>query len=395
MTGLATTSRVGLRFRKEANWGVTPTTGNHKSLRLVSESLNFNIGTDSSKEIRSDRQTTDLIQISASAEGGFNFELSYGEYDPIFSSALQADWVEAGTDGESTMTATFTTTALTASAGTPFVNIEDGQWVSISGAVNEANNGIKQVLTKTSSSILTFAASTFTAESGTANLKVSSARLKNGVTQSSFTIEKEFADIVQFISYRGMMPSQMTLDVQSGSFAGGSFTFLGKDSAQAAVTVMPGTKGASLSYPVMNSVNNVSNILENGAALANTFIKSLSLSLDNGLRGQDAIGVLGNVGIGNGNLNLSGSMDIYFADAALYQKFINNTDSSLSFRLSDSAGRGYVFTLPRIKYSNAQIVAGGMNQDVMVSLSWQAIRHPTSGTTIIIDRVGAAVALPI
>jgi len=391
---LASSSLSGIRYRKENSFGVTPTTGNHNALRITGESLKMGIGTDSSKEIRSDRQITDLVQISAGADGGINYELSYGEYDPFLASVLQGVWSEAGTDGENTITGTFTTTALTASTGTPFTNVVDGQWVFISGAVNAGNNGWKKVVTKTSATVLTFAAATFTAETATANLKVSAARLKNGVTQSSFTLEKEFTDVTQFLAYTGMTPSRWTLNVESGSFVGGSFEFLGKSGVRGASTVMPGTKAASLAYPVMNAVGNVVNILEGGSLLTGTFIKSMSLTLDNSLRGQDAIGTLGNVGIGSGTVGITGSLELYFADGTLYDKFINNTDTSLSFRLNDSAGRGYVITLPRVKYSDAQIMAGAINQDVMVSMQFQAIRDTVSGSTIIIDRAGAAVTLP-
>lgn len=391
---LASSSRLGLKYKQESTFGTTPGTGNHYELRLTGESLNFDIQTETSKEIRSDRQTTDLVQVGASANGGINFELSYGEYDAFIASVLQGAWVEAGTNGESTISATFTTTTLTASTGTPFANVVAGQWIYISGASTQANNGWFKVLTATSSTVLTFAAATFTAEGPTASVKVSGARVSNGTTQTSFTLEKEFGDVTQFLAYTGMTPSKLSLNIASGSMVTGSFDFLGKNGAAAGATVLPGTKTASLTGGVLNGVSHVANILEGGAVMSGVYIKSLSLSADNTLRVQDAIGTLGAVGIGSGTLSLTGNLELYFANSDLYTKFVNNTDSSLSLRIAGSDGKGYVITLPRVKYSSAQIQAGGIGQDVMVSMGYQAIRDTSSGKTIIIDRAGGAVTLP-
>src|SRR5688572_18584599 len=116
MPTLASTSRAQLRYLQETAFGAVAASGPHYRLRMTGESLNFNIGTESSKEIRSDRQTSDLIQTSAQAGGGVNFELSYNEYDDMMEAALQGTWAVYGTAGVgTTFTADFTATTITAS----------------------------------------------------------------------------------------------------------------------------------------------------------------------------------------------------------------------------------------------------------------------------------------
>ena len=63
---LASTSLTQLRYIAETVAGTTPTTGNAINLRMTGESLDFGVQTETSKEIRSDRQTTDVIQVGAS-----------------------------------------------------------------------------------------------------------------------------------------------------------------------------------------------------------------------------------------------------------------------------------------------------------------------------------------
>jgi hypothetical protein len=332
--------------------------------------------------------TTDLVVVGAQASGGLNFELSYNEFDTLLAATLQGSWLTAGAGGEQTITATFASPAntITASTGTPFANVSAGQWIKISGAVNAANNGYVRVLTKTSATVLVLD-KTLVAETSTASVKVSASRLVNGATQRSYSIEKRFV-------YRGMTASRMALNFQSGSLVTGSFEFMGKDSERKTASFLPGTPAASQTGTIMNAVSGVGAILENGTPLSNTtFISSLSLNVDNTLRAQNAVGVLGAAGIGSGSLKVTGSMEVYFADGTLYDKLANNTDSSLVwtvFDKADGSGGGYAFNLPKIKFTEGRVQAGAINQDVMATMGFEAILSPAANAQILVDRFGPA-----
>jgi len=113
---LASTSRVQLRYSDEgAAYGVIPATPVPNTLRITGESLSFALKTEVSKEIRSDRQETDLVLTDASASGGFNFELSYNEFDDLMAAACQAAWTVFGVAG---VGATFTGAVVTFTAST-------------------------------------------------------------------------------------------------------------------------------------------------------------------------------------------------------------------------------------------------------------------------------------
>lgn len=396
MPTLASSSRAQVRYIEESLFGVTPNTGTPRNLRVTGESLDYAIQTTTSEEIRADRMTTDLVVVGAGASGGLNFELSYNEFDALFAAVLQGTWLTAGANGEQTITATFASPAntITASTGTPFTNIVAGQFIKISGAVNAANNGYFRVLTKTSATVLVLDRN-LTAETSTANVKVSASRLVNGTTQRSYSIEKRFADVDQNFVYRGMTASRMSMSFQSGSLVTGSFEFMGKDSERRTTTsFLPGAPAASQTGTVMNAVAGVGTILENGVALnTSTFISSLSLDIDNSLRGQTAIGVLGNAGIGSGSLKVTGSMEVYFADGTLYDKLVNNTDSSLVwtvFDKADGSGGGYALNIPKLKFTEGRVQAGAINQDIMVSMGFEGIMSPALNAQMIVDRFGPA-----
>jgi hypothetical protein len=395
---LASANLAQMRYILESVYGTTPGAGNGSNLRMTGESLAFGIQTDSSKEIRSDRQTTDVVQTGASASGDVNFELSYKEYDNFLQAALMGTWSTWGTAGVGAViptSATFAASTLTAGGATSgnsiFTNLAAGQWVRISGSTIPGQNKIAQV-SKTvapTSTILTFEGTPFTGLTGNGGVAVvvNTMRLTTGTTQRSFTLEKAFTDITQFFAYRGMNANKMSMNFQSGSIVTGAFGFIGKDSVRGAVTTLPGSPAASQTGDVMNAVAGVGNVYEGGSALTGTFIKSLSLDLNNNLRGQSAIGTLGNAGIAPGSIELTGTMEVYLADGTLYDKFIANTASSLGWTVQDGAGQGYGFNLPKVKYSDAKVTAGSLNQDVMLSLPFRALMDATTGVTMIVDRM--------
>ena len=72
------------------------------------------------------------------------------------------------------------------------------------------------------------------AEAAVAGVAVANARLTNGVTQPSYTIEREMGDVQEFFAFRGMAPSSFTLNVASGSRTTIDFDFMGRDAVRGA-----------------------------------------------------------------------------------------------------------------------------------------------------------------
>ncbi|MCP3023264.1 phage tail tube protein [Cupriavidus basilensis] len=404
MPTTASSSRVQLSYIKESIFGVTPVTGNGTKLRATGESLTFDINKDTSKEIRDDRQVSGMVPISAQASGGIPFHMQYKEYDPFIEAALQSTFAAYGTAGVgATFTAAMAANTITASAAptgnSAFTTLQRGQWFRFvtTGTPSDPNNGklfrVSPTVAPTSTVITLDPATPATVAASLTNSLLQTSRLTNGVTQPSFTIEESFADIGQFLAYRGQTVSKLSLQFASESLTNGTLDFMGKDAVSGVVTTLPGTPAASQTFDVHNAATGIGQIWEGGAPLTSTFIKSLSLNIDNSLRAKTAIGTLGSVDIGSGSFNVTGSFEAYFATGALYQKFLQNTSSMLSWSSQDAAGNGYVFTLPNINLSKAAINAGGMDQDVMVQVDFTAIADLANATpalqkTIFIDRVG-------
>ncbi len=395
---MSDSNRVGLYYMAESTWGTIPSSA-LTALRYTGESLSYSVETTVSSEIRSDRQITDLIQTGASPSGDVNFELSYGTYDDFFKAALYSSgWIGVG--GGSTVTLTSGATAsnlqfaLDATANTITLGsavthaITKGQWLKIAGAAS-GNNGYHKV-TNVSSNVITVEDITTTEtldETDAATIKGST--IYNGTTESSFVLEKSFTDITKFMSFTGMVPGNLGLSLQANSIATGSISFMGKSSATAGTTVGTGAANAATTTEVMNAVSNIASIREGGSAMTNLFVQTLDFSLNNNVRGISAIGTLGNADMGVGRCEVTGNLSAYLTNMDLYEKFINDTATSLDFRIADSAGNAYVVSFDNVNFTDATVTSSGPNSDVNVDLTWQALRDADTGTTIRIDRFAA------
>lgn len=404
MPVLASTSREQLAYILESIFGTTPGAGNGNFLRITGESLNYDLTKDTSKELRADRQLSGVVPVSAQAAGGFNFHLNYGEYDPFLASTLQGAYVVFGTNGESAgaSTVSFLAASLTASVATAgadsWATLAKGQFFRVSAGADANNGKLLRVSTSVAptTTVITLDASTPAAVSAAvAGVKLQTSRLTNGTTQSSFTIEKAMADVTQFLAFKGMTPSKLSLKIASGALTDGTIDFIGKSGVRGVTTVLPGSTAASRTYDIQNGATGVGLLWEGGSPLTSTYIKSMTLDYDNVLRPQQAIGTLGLVGVGAGTVQIKGTMEAYFADGALYDKFLNNVYTQIQVASQDDAGNGYVFSMPRVNLMNAKIVAGAKDQDLMATFDYMAFSDDANATaglrkSIFIDRVGAA-----
>lgn len=204
--------------------------------------------------------------------------------------------------------------------------------------------------------------------------------LKNGTTKKSYSVEKHFADATNgnFQTFKGNRVDGMSLNVSAGSIVTGSFSLQGKTMAIAEASASSGTPSAATTTEIINAVNNVGTLTEGGSSLTDS-VMSISLNVTNNLRTNNEIGTLGAAAIGLGQFVVTGSMSAYFANKTLYNKFVQGTDSALSFRTSDAAGNYYDWSLPKIEYTSGSILAGSANADVMAELGFQA-KYDASNT---------------
>src|SRR3546814_9195478 len=92
-------------------------------------------------------------------------------------------------------------------------------------------------------------------------------------------------------------------------------------------------------------------------------ISTITRNATNILREQAVVGSDELAGIGSGRFEVNGTMEIYLENKELLDLYIAATAADLSFTIGSTTTEKYSFTLPSIKLSSAEVVAGGNDQD--------------------------------
>ncbi len=206
--------------------------------------------------------------------------------------------------------------------------------------------------------------------------------LKAGVAQKSFTIERKFADVAQYLRYRGMEVDSMALSFTSGAVVGITFGFMGQNMDAPATSAIAGaTYPAPLTSAPMDALTAA--VQEGGSPIA--IVTEVSMTLNNNLAQRPVIGSNQSLEPSWGRSILTGQMTAYFDDSSLYNKYINETASSLQVVASDGT-KSYTFLVPKLKYTGADNPVSGEGP-VMVTMPFQGLLDPVTGTNLQITRV--------
>jgi len=377
---MADTNRTKLAFVAESTFATAVTGSNLQILRITGESLAQSVGSTQSGEIRSDRQVPSIRHSRIEAAGAINFELSYGTCDGLLAAArLDSAWASPVT------VATAATVSAVASGnkftGT-FTAPTAGEWIKVSGFTTAANNGYFKVVTGSTSEIVV-SGGTLVNEADKAGVTiVQGGSIVNGTRLSTFNIERTYEDLDEELAlFLGMGINTLSLNVPTEGMVTGSLGFMGSKETSLTASAGTGYDAASTTEPF--TALDVSDLLENQASQS---ILAFTLNLNNNLRTRLVVGANGVASLGSGRVDLSGTLQAYFQSKTLFDKFLNETATSLALKLADAAGNAMIFDLPQVKYTSGQRVATGPNGDVVADLGWGAYMDPTESVTFRIAR---------
>lgn len=159
----------------------------------------------------------------------------------------------------------------------------------------------------------------------------------------------------------------------------------------AAATLTGGVDHSYLAAHTGDILNGTSNLgtIQGQAGTFTDKLRVLAFSVNNNLRGKDALGEEGNFEVGIGRFNVTGNISAYFADNTLYQALIDHDDNAIGITLEDSDGNILGVTFPRIKWGNGNPNLTAIDTDVMLDIDFSAIMDPTTGVTMIMNFIPA------
>jgi hypothetical protein len=204
-----------------------------------------------------------------------------------------------------------------------------------------------------------------------------------GQTMKSFTLQKAFTDINQWHAFSGCVVNSWNLSVQPNAIITGTFNVIGETmetSGSASFLSTPSDKATNSPFDSFSGY-----LKEGGSTIA--IITGIDFSLDNGITPLQVVGLNKAAGLVDGRATITGTVTAFFANSTLINKFINETESSMEFQLSDAAltPNTLTFSFPRIKYSGGDLTVNGEGP-ITMSMPFTALIDNATQTTLKITR---------
>ena len=384
--------RVKLYYTEETvSWGTTPSVAMSTIANAVSETLGQTQGSATTNAIRGDYVKPSVHRTKLNGTGDIAGELAYGDWDSFMQGVFRGTWTAAITN--TAVIYSFDNANNLTRSGGSFVSdgYVVGQWVKTAGFANAANNGFWRTTTVAAltMALVPMSGTVSTTEAAGASVTVKSGgMLRNGTTLRSYTIERNFGDLTnRWIAHKGARPNMWKLGITTGSLITSTFTFDSKVPAQYSASQGSGSFNAPVTGRVMNAIDNITGIMENGA-LTTCKVSQINLSLSSPNRPIETLGTLGPQDIRGNSFAPTGDMRMFWDDnaVALYNEYLNFSSSSVFFRLVDSVGSSYIVTLPALHYTGGNPNVSGVDADVVQTLAFTAEYDPVTATLMQIDR---------
>lgn len=191
--------------------------------------------------------------------------------------------------------------------------------------------------------------------------------LRIGTTRKSFTLEDAVLDKTQFFVYTGMMVDSYTLRCRPNEIAEATFGVVGKGYSQSTSALDATVTAGSGDAPF---ILNQATIQEGGSAIAT--ITGLEFTLKNSVEPLYVIGATSAGQVQVGRAVLTGKLNALFDDVTLFNKFKNETESSIILGLTDGT-HTHTYKITRLKYTDFNFPLGGGEADRFVEMSFEGL----------------------
>jgi hypothetical protein len=207
--------------------------------------------------------------------------------------------------------------------------------------------------------------------------------LKVGTTPKFFSLEDAANDIGQFRLFTGMGVSNMSVSIAPNQMVTTTFSMVGKDMTISATGKT--VDDATISQP-FDSYSGDVKIGDVASASTVAIVTGLDFSIDNALSPTFVVGDDSAPQLETGMATVEGTLTAYFEDAALINRFIDETESELEVSVNDPTGNNvYTFNFPKIKVNGADVPVDGPTSRI-ITLPFVALYDATADTNLLIKR---------
>ena len=207
--------------------------------------------------------------------------------------------------------------------------------------------------------------------------------LKVGTTPKFMSIEDYAADIDQSRVFTGMSVSTMGISLAPNQMVTTTFGMVGKDMTMSATEKTQDAASGAAPFDAYSGDISIGNV---GGAAAVAIVTALDFTLNNSYAPTFVIGDDSAPSLEYGRAEVEGTLTAYFEDAALINRFLNETETEIEVSVDDPTGaNSYTFSFPRVKINSADVGVDGPTSR-MISMSFVALYDATEGTNLKITR---------
>lgn len=205
--------------------------------------------------------------------------------------------------------------------------------------------------------------------------------LDNGVSMPSFSILKQFTDLTDANHlFKGCVVNGWTLTVPKKGIVTGSFNLMGMTFANGTQDALLGTVPAP-TFPAITTTDPVSGSSVTSLLLDDvpftSCVDNISFQFSNNIRPQECLGNQAPTNFTLGRMQLTFSAEIYFKDEVLFNKYKNGQSFELDLVLTLDGNDTFGIEIPRAKFEDMEVVAGGTGTDVIAKCKGRALFDPT------------------
>jgi len=205
--------------------------------------------------------------------------------------------------------------------------------------------------------------------------------LKASTDRKFFSMEAAYRDIAQFHLYKGMLANSFGLSLGVDGVVKCNLALLGQDMVTAQTSADSGPYEVPSAARSFDSFTGT--IDEGGGSIA--IVTGLDFQLENGLTPAKVVGSATVADFFDGRSNLTGTVNAFFEDESLLDKFLDETPSDIEFVLTDPDSETLTFTIPRIIYTGGSAPVSG-EAGIVIALPFQATYDSSEDTNIKIVR---------
>ena len=207
--------------------------------------------------------------------------------------------------------------------------------------------------------------------------------LKVGTTPKHFSIEDYAADIDQARVFTGCTVSSMAISIAPNQMVATTFSMVGKDMSMGTTEKTQDAPSGNSPFDAYSGDLAIGNV---GSPTTSAIVTGIDFTLNNSFAPTFVVGDDSAPCLEVGRAEIEGTITAYFEDAALINRFIDETETAISVSVDDpTGGNAYTFLFPRVKINSADVGVDGPNSRI-INMSFVALYDDTEATNLKITR---------